>query len=79
MAEAISVNLPRMGDAECDYCGAPGGVHKGSCAAYWMAEVSTDDDLARHRALREYKEKCLIWGIDPDPRVLEAATLDPSP
>ena len=28
----IPVNLPQLGDVECDECGAPGGIHTGRCS-----------------------------------------------
>lgn len=39
--DTIPVNLPQVGNVQCDVCGAPGGIHKGTCPATWP--VSFED------------------------------------
>jgi hypothetical protein len=66
MTEKIEVNLPRLGNCECAECGAPGGIHQGTCPAVWQQLFNdAPHDIEREKLRREYVALCKRHQITP--------------
>lgn len=64
--EVIKVNLPRFGDCECNECGAPGGIHRGTCSTVWRQIFDqAPHDIAKEKVRREYVALCKHYQITP--------------
>jgi hypothetical protein len=63
VVEPISVNLPRLGNVECKACGAPSGVHQGTCSVAWRHDFQqAENDIERARVKRRYRDLCERYG-----------------
>lgn len=62
--EEVECNLPFVGEEQCDECGAPGGIHAGTCHTAWrMTLENATNDVDRARVKRMYRDVCANYGI----------------